>query len=118
MLGNLGNKLRSQYERTGKIDDLEEAIAALRTAWECTSAVPLHRIRAVAHYLRLLSSRQLDAAADLGISIIDLISTIHTNLLYRGDQQFAISTFSVVATDLCSILLALDRLEGALYYLE
>lgn len=73
MAGDVNANVQWRYERTGKIEDLDEAISFLRTAWECTAAVPFYRIKAAAHCLRLLTSRDLDAAADLGIGIIHCI---------------------------------------------
>jgi hypothetical protein len=43
---------------------------------------------------------------------------VNTKLLDRSDQQFVVSTFAGIATDLCAFLLESNQPVDALYYLE
>jgi tetratricopeptide (TPR) repeat protein len=118
-LNNLGNKLKRRYERTGEMKDLEEAFRYLYGAWDCTNAVPFYRVRAAARCLNILATQhKLDAGINLGSAVLELIPTVHTRLLDRNDQQFVMSTFAGVASDLCGFFLASNRPNEALEYLE
>ncbi|WZH42182.1 CHAT domain-containing protein [Fusarium acuminatum] len=118
-LNNLGNKLEGRYERTGEMRDLEEASTNLLKAWSCLNAVPFHRITAAAQCLKLLATQnRVDQGIDLGRGILDLLPMVHTRALDRNDQQFVMSTFAGVASNLCSFLLSANRLNEALECLE
>ncbi|KAI8404541.1 hypothetical protein FOFC_16036 [Fusarium oxysporum] len=118
-LRNLGNKLESRYERTGEMRDLEEASAYLLEAWSCLNAVPFHRVMAAARCLKLLAKQHRVAQSiDLGRRILDLLPSVHTRALNRNDQQFVVSTFAGIASNLCSFLLSANRLSEALECLE
>ena len=118
-LNNLGNKLESRYERTGEMKDLEEALRYLYDAWDCTNSVPFTRVRAAARCLKILATQhKLDAGINLGRAVLELLPTVHTRLLDRNDQQFVMSTFAGVASDLCGFFLASSRPNEALEYLE
>ncbi len=45
IINNLGTKLESRYKRTGKMEDLEEALQVTQQAWKCENATPFVRIR-------------------------------------------------------------------------
>ncbi|KAH7165149.1 hypothetical protein DER46DRAFT_609061 [Fusarium sp. MPI-SDFR-AT-0072] len=118
-LSNLGNKLDRRYERTREIKDLEEASAYLLEAWSRLNAVPFHRIQAAAKCLELLATQnKVDEGIDLGKRILDLLPSVHTRALDRNDQQFVVSTFAGVASNLCSLLLSANRSSEALECLE
>ncbi|RKL22757.1 hypothetical protein BFJ72_g14654 [Fusarium proliferatum] len=118
-LNNLGVKLEARYMQGASTADLERASEALHNAWNCLTAVPLTRVKAAARCLKLLATQEkFELAAKLGKEIIDLLPSIQTNLLDRKDQQFAVSTFTGVATDLCACLLELNMPDDALRYLE
>ncbi|RKK82832.1 hypothetical protein BFJ68_g17507 [Fusarium oxysporum] len=118
-LNNLGTKLESRYERTEEMKDLEEASAYLLEAWSCLNAVPFHRVQAAAKCLELLATQnKVDEGIDLGTRILDLLPSVHTRALDRNDQQFVVSTFAGVASNLCSFLLSANRLSEALECLE
>ncbi|KAJ4240578.1 hypothetical protein NW760_000861 [Fusarium oxysporum] len=115
----LGNQLSCRYERTGEMKDLEEASAYLLKAWSCLNAVPFYRIQAAATCLELLAAQnKVDQSIDLGRKILDLLPSVHTRALDRNDQQFVVSTFAGVASNLCSFLLSENRLSEALECLE
>ncbi|KAF5227007.1 hypothetical protein FANTH_14909 [Fusarium anthophilum] len=98
---------------------LKEASSALQDAWHCQSAVPFYRIRAGALCLDLLARQhKTSAAIQLGKSIIDLLPSVNTKFLDRADQQFVVSTFAGVASNLCSFLLSANRSSEALECLE
>ncbi|KAF5227665.1 hypothetical protein FAUST_11634 [Fusarium austroamericanum] len=118
-LNNLGTRLSRRYERTGEMKDLEEASVSLLKAWSCLNAVPFHRVQAAAQCLELLATRnRVDRGIDLGRKILDLLPSVHTRALDRNDQQFVVSTFAGVASNLCSFLLSENRLSEALECLE
>ncbi|KAH6883524.1 CHAT domain-containing protein [Thelonectria olida] len=118
-LTNLGNLLGLRYERTGEMKDIEEASIHLHNAWDCPNVVPFHRVRAAARCLKMLATQhRLDAGMNLGKAVIDLLPTVHTRVLDLNDQQFVMSTFAGVASDLCAFLLASNRPNDALQYLE
>ncbi|KAN0076282.1 CHAT domain containing protein [Elaphomyces granulatus] len=118
-LNNLGNKLRLRYERTREMKDLEEALHYLYDAWDCINAVPFDRVRAAALCLKILATQhKFDAGINLGRAVLDLLPTVHTRFLDRNDQQFVMSTFAGVASDICGFFLASSRANEALEYLE
>ncbi|KAK2471360.1 hypothetical protein H9L39_17591 [Fusarium oxysporum f. sp. albedinis] len=118
-LNNVGRFFERLYEQTGKMRDLEEASAYLLQAWSCLNAVPFHRVTAAAKCLELLAiQNRVDQGIDLGRKILDLLPSVHTRTLDRNDQQFVISTFAGVASDLCAFLLSANRLTEALECLE
>ncbi|KAN0071690.1 CHAT domain containing protein [Elaphomyces granulatus] len=118
-LNNLGICLKSRYERTREMKDLEETFRYLYDAWDCTNAVPFYRVRAAALCLKILATQhKLDAGINLGRAVLELLPTVHTRLLDRNDQQFVMSTFAGVASDLCGFFLASNRPNEALECLE
>ncbi|PHH91989.1 hypothetical protein CDD83_9436 [Cordyceps sp. RAO-2017] len=118
-LTNCGVKLEMRHELTGEPADVQEATACHLGAWNCRAAIPLHRVKAAAPCIKLLATQgKFEAAADLGKEVVDLLPTVNTRLLGRGDQQFVMSTFAGVATDLCALLLKTNRPIEALQYLE
>ncbi|KAH7165143.1 CHAT domain-containing protein [Fusarium sp. MPI-SDFR-AT-0072] len=118
-LNNLGNKLNRHYERTGEIKHLHEASAYLFEAWSCSNAVPFYRVTAAARCLELLAQQhEVDQGIDLGRQVLNLLPSVHTRALDRNDQQFVMSTFAGVASDLCGLLLSANRLTEALECLE
>ncbi|KAH7222489.1 CHAT domain-containing protein [Fusarium oxysporum] len=118
-LNNLGNHLGRRYEWTGEMKHLDEASAYLLEAWSCLNAVPFHRVQAAAKCLELLATQnKVDEGIDLGTMILDLLPSVHTRALDRNDQQFVVSTFAGVASNLCSFLLSANRLSEALECLE
>src|SRR5206468_4070702 len=62
--------------------------------------------------------RKFDAAAQLGKDVTNLLPIMCKNVLDRNDQQFAVSTFTGIAADLCAVLLESHQNEAALQYLE
>ncbi|PNP82363.1 hypothetical protein FNYG_04298 [Fusarium nygamai] len=99
--------------------DLEEASAYLLKAWSCLNAVPFHRIQAAATRLKLLAiQNKVKEGIGLGRGILDLLPSVHTRALDRNDQQFVVSTFAGVASNLCSFLLSANRSSEALECLE
>jgi len=118
-LMNLADALKKRYERTGAATDLEEATNSFYEAWSCRIAVPFRRVRAAAYCLKLLAiQKKFHIASNLGKDVSDLLPTVHTNLLDRNDQQFAMSVFAGIVADVCAVLLATGHIEAALEYLE
>ncbi|KAI8406639.1 hypothetical protein FOFC_14109 [Fusarium oxysporum] len=118
-LNNAGRFFERLYEQTGKMRDLGKASAYLLQAWSCLNAVPFHRVTAAAKCLELLPiQNRVDQGIDLGRKILDLLPSVHTRTLDRNDQQFVISTYEGIASDLCAFLLSANRLTEALECLE
>jgi tetratricopeptide (TPR) repeat protein len=118
-LNNVGRFFGRLYEQTGEMRDLGEASAYLLQAWSCLNAVPFHRVTAAAKCLELLAiQNRVDQGIDLGRKILNLLPSVHTRTLDLNDQQFVISTFAGVASDLCAFLLSANRLTEALECFE
>ncbi|KAK4246224.1 CHAT domain-containing protein [Corynascus novoguineensis] len=118
-LGNLGNDLWHRYKQTGEMADLEEASLYFYNTWHCQIAIPFSRVKAAARCLTLpVAQAKMDTAIQLGQDVIDLLLAVNTKLLDRSDQQFVMSIFAGVATNVCSFLLASNRPTNALEYLE
>ncbi|KAN0071329.1 hypothetical protein V8E54_010760 [Elaphomyces granulatus] len=97
-------------DRATSIKDQEEALRYLYDAWDCTNAVPFHRVRAAARCLKILATQhKLDAGINLGRAVLELLPAVHTRLLDRNDQQFVISTFAGVARPNEALDQLLDR---------
>ncbi|KAK7582925.1 hypothetical protein V3481_012221 [Fusarium oxysporum f. sp. vasinfectum] len=118
-LNNAGRFFERLYEQTGKMRDLGKASAYLLQAWSCLNAVPFHHVTAAAKCLELLAiQNRVDQGIDLGRKILDLLPSVHTRTLDRNDQQFVISTYAGIASDLCAFLLSANQLTEALECLE
>lgn len=118
-LNNLGNRLLKQVESTGRVTDLEEVSQCYLRAFESTVGRPLDRARAAARYIsisaRLSRSRE---GITVGKAALALLPTINTRNLDRNDQQFVLSGFAGIASDLCALLVAEGQLQDAVECLE
>ncbi|KAK2612044.1 hypothetical protein QQS21_002009 [Conoideocrella luteorostrata] len=115
-LTNLGNQLTGWY---GQMTDLEEACAYYLAAWSCQNATPLERVEAAARCLpQLAKQSKIDHAIQLGLAVLDLLPAVNTKLLDYSDQQFVMSTFAGVASNVCAYLLKAGRRSKALKSLE
>jgi tetratricopeptide (TPR) repeat protein len=118
-LSNLGNDFQRRYEISGDKADLKEASNRLQEAWGCLNAVPFQRVKAAARCLKLLALQgEIETAVNLGKAVVELLPIVQGNLLDRGDQQFVMSSFDGVVTDLCALLLESNNVADALRYLE
>ncbi|AEO64268.1 907a84fc-40af-4c23-8109-9cb006c013ad [Thermothielavioides terrestris] len=118
-LSNLAKALERRYELTGQMADLDDALRRLQEAWSCRAATPFRRVRAAEFCLRLLLLRgNFATASQVGMEVIDLLPTVNTRLLDRDDQEFVMFTFGGIAANLCASLMALNRPDDALQYLE
>jgi hypothetical protein len=100
--------------RVGEMKN-QEALRYLYDAWACTNAVPFY----AAHCLRILATQhKIDPSINLGRAVLELLPIVHTKLLDRNDQQFVMSTFAGVASDLCGSFLSSNQPNEALEYLE
>lgn len=95
-------------------------LEALMKAWNCRNGVPFHRIKSVPRLLWLLGEKNdWCQAVNIAKEAIKLLSIVNARFLSYDDQQFAVSHFSGLAADACSLLLqkgeqpyeALDLLE-------
>jgi hypothetical protein len=118
-LSGLGANLGSRYDRTGEMQDLENACSNLFQAWHCVNGVPFHRVRAAARVLKLLPVwGKFEEAAGLARDVIDLMPILSNRSLDRKDRQFVLSMFSGVAADACALLLEIQKPDQALQHLE
>lgn len=70
--------LESRYERTGAMEDLEEALQVTQHAWRRKNATPFVRVRASTQALQLLQSQQdFESAYSLSVQAINLLPYIH-----------------------------------------
>ena len=118
-LSNLGSCLRSRYERMGDMADLEEANRVFGRSWTSYSSVPFTRIYAASHCLKLLFYlKQYDEAAEIAVSVIDLLPIVTARSLDRNGRQYVVSRFAGIAADACGVLLQARNPETALQCLE
>ncbi|KAK7214327.1 hypothetical protein V2G26_002330 [Clonostachys chloroleuca] len=118
-LYNLGTKILHRYKRMRRSEDLEGASAYLLKAWSCLNSLPFHRVQAAALCLKLLiGQRRVNQGIDLGRKMLDFLPSVLTRALDRNDQQFVVSTFAGVASELCALLLSTNQLSESLECLE
>ena len=118
-LNNLGIKFESRYEREGEMSDLDSASAKLQEATNSCNAFPFARITAAARSLKLLAKqKRVGDGIRIGEIALGLVPTVYTRVLDRVDQQFVLSAFAGVASDLCAFYLLEGRLCDALQCLE
>ncbi|KFZ23764.1 hypothetical protein V502_01755 [Pseudogymnoascus sp. VKM F-4520 (FW-2644)] len=118
-LNNLGSKLQRRFERTGDMADLEEANRVFGRSWTSYSSAPFTRIYAASRCLKLLFHlKQYDEAAEIAVSVTDLLPIVNAQSLDRNDRQHVISRFAGIAADACGVLLRARDPETALQYLE
>jgi tetratricopeptide (TPR) repeat protein len=118
-LNNLGNMLGSRFEQSGEMKDLEGVTECYLGAFHCTSAVPLERVKAAARCLgRLADLRKTHEAITLGREALELLPIVNNRNLDRSDQQFALSGFAGIASDLCALLLSEGCVHEAVERLE
>jgi tetratricopeptide (TPR) repeat protein len=118
-LNNLGKLLGSRYERTGDKADIEEANRDFGRSWASYTSAPFTRIDAASQCLKMLFYlEQYDEAAEIAVSVIDLLPIVNTQSLDRNDRQHVVSRFAGIAADACGVLLQARDPETALQYLE
>jgi tetratricopeptide (TPR) repeat protein len=116
---NLGRWIEKQYERGKKIRDLEELSQCYWEAFYCMTAVPLQRIRAAARCLgRLAELCKPHEGIKLGRDVLALLPIANNRNLDLSDQQFLLSGFAGIASDLCALLLSEGRVHEAVECLE
>jgi hypothetical protein len=82
----------------------------LYSAWNCPNATPFRRITAAARRLKIVVTlNKVNAGISLGTAVISLLPTVNTRLLDPNDQQYVMSTFAGVASDLFGLFLASNR---------
>ncbi|KAI9785802.1 MAG: hypothetical protein M1816_008250 [Peltula sp. TS41687] len=139
-LGNLGVMLRSGYERTGEMKDLEEAIRVARLAVDSTPEDHPDRAGWLSNLVKWLgrgyeqtgqitltlplrplleaSQGHFGEAAELARDVIDLLSVVNNRYLDRRDRQYVMFIFSGIAADSCALFLETRKPRDALQYLE
>ena len=118
-LSSLGILLEKRHSITQTPADLELATLYLEESWNCTTAIPTHRISAGSRVLKhLFLLNQRPAAAEMARGLVDLLPTVNAKFLDRSDRQHIIATFAGVAADVCAVLLEVQGAEVALRYLE
>ncbi len=87
-LNNLGEKLESWYQRTGDMANLEEANRVFGHSWASYSSAPFTRIYAASRCLKLLFHlKRYDEAAEIAVSVTDLLPIVNARSLDRNDRQ-------------------------------
>lgn len=116
---SLGNRLESLYRRTGDMAHLVEANRVFGRSWTSYSSAPFTRIYAASRCLKLLFHlKQYDEAAEIAVSVTDLLPIVNARSLDRNDRQHVVSRFAGIAVDACGVLLQARDPETALQYLE
>ncbi|RFU25267.1 hypothetical protein B7463_g11074, partial [Scytalidium lignicola] len=118
-LNILGTSLVRLYKRTGDMANLVEANRVFGRSWTSYSSEPFHRIYAASQYLKtLFHLEQYDEAAEIAVSVINLLPIVNTRSLDRNDKQHVLSRFVGIAADACGVILQARDPETALQYLE
>lgn len=119
ILNNLGSYFERRYKRTGETDDVAKATECFLEAFGCLTTFPLERVKAVAEYFTLpVRLRKTAEGIKLGKGAIALLPLVHTRNLDRDDQEFVVSGFADIASNLCALLLSESRLHEAVECLE
>ena len=118
-LNNLGLWLGRRFEQSGVMKDLEDTIQCYLRAFDCITAIPLERVKAAARCIgKLAHSHKVLEAVKLGQVALDLLPVVNNRNLDRSDQQFALSGFAGITSDLCAVLILDGRIHEAVEYLE
>lgn len=106
-LMNLGGALRWRFERTGEAQDLQEAMAAFRQAFEVAAAPPWARISAARYAADLAASSDPGQAAGLLERAVLMLPEVAPRRLGRGDKQHALGSHAAgLATEATALALA------------
>jgi tetratricopeptide (TPR) repeat protein len=118
-LNDLGSWLFRRYKRIKEPKDLEEVSNCYLGAFDCIMANNLERVRAASLFLciSVLAGKTTEAVR-LGRGALALLPIVHTRTLDRSDQQFVLSQFAGIASNLCALLLSEDRVSEAFESLE
>lgn len=104
---------------SAKFDDLSSASAKFEEAARSSNALPLNRVTAAAHCLKLFAlQKRVGDGIRIGEIALDLLPKVYTRILDRVDQQFVLSAFAGVASNLCAFYLSEGRSCDALHCLE
>ncbi|KAM0710540.1 hypothetical protein Q7P35_002211 [Cladosporium inversicolor] len=118
-LNNLGDRLWDRYDRIRELKDLKEASQRFLGAFGCAMAVPLERVKAAARCLNILADLdKIHEGIKLGKDALALLPLVHTRNLDRSDQEFVVSGFAGIASDLCALLLSDGQSHEAVECLE
>jgi hypothetical protein len=119
-LNNLGNALKSRFEHTGSIEDLNRAITKKEQAFASDTAPPSIRLDAASSCSNLLiNQRRYGRAKSILEAAVQLLPTVSPRQLKHGDQQFNISQFANITSRAVSLCLAsADNLYKSLQLLE
>ncbi|KAM0710543.1 hypothetical protein Q7P35_002214 [Cladosporium inversicolor] len=118
-LNALGAWLGVRFARGGQMQDQEEMSECFLKAFYCLGAAPLERTKAAARGLNILPYLgRTREGIKLGKEVLDILPTVHTRTLDRKDQQFVLSGFSGIASNICALLLSEGRVYEAVECLE
>jgi len=102
----LGIMLRVRFERAGAQADRAAALSAFARAAEAGSAAPSTRIMAACAAAELAQRSESARAAELLELAVRLLPELAPRFLRRGDQQYALRSFSGLAGDAAALVLA------------
>jgi hypothetical protein len=108
-----------QYNQTNNMADLAEANQFYNRSWTSYNSLPFNRIYTAGHCLELLFYlKQYDEAAEIAVSVIDLLPIVSARSLERNDRQNVLSKLAGIAAKVCGVLLQARSPEIALQYLK
>jgi hypothetical protein len=105
---NLGIALQSRFHEAGLTSDLTDASFAYLQASEVASAPPSIRIQAARAAASIIAGSDTGRAAKLLQTAVRLLPETVARELDRGDQEYALSGFSGLASDAAALVLASD----------
>ena len=106
ILSNLGDALRTRFERTGAAEDSEAAFQKYAEAADVDVAAASIRIGAGRAAASLVARTDPGRAASLLEAAVLLLPEVAPRFLERGDQQYAIGRFAGLAADAAALALS------------
>jgi len=99
ILNSWGSSLKSRYEKTGLIDDLNEAISARTRAFESVTGPLWMRLQTASSCCDLLVGRKdYKSAKAILEKAVRLLPVVSPSALKRTDQQYNISKLGDIAS--------------------
>jgi hypothetical protein len=120
MLSNLGAALRTRFERTGDVADLDEAVEGWAQAAQSPVASVMTRLTAADSSARAVVQRRgLPAAVEAYTAAVDLLPLLAWRGLSLRDQQHLLHTYAAsLARDGAACAIAAERPDLAAELLE
>ena len=115
---NLGNQTARLFDKRLVMSDVDSAVNYFQQSWATRTASPFLRIKAAMRCIMLLALIRPGDAVQLGKEVVQLLPLVNPKLLDYSDQQQVMSTFTGIASEVCSLLVQAGEIAEAVEYLE